>query len=106
MSPMKIAIFYKRNKLCRLSESNVNVTIFDQESESVNGVKSLFFEENSVKNALLFLSNESIDMIYVSEIDDETGNRIREDGIAIKTAHMLLQDKLFNTLSLSCGKCD
>lgn len=23
-------------------------------------------------------------MIYVSEIDDETGNRIREDGIAIK----------------------
>lgn len=95
---MKIAIFYENDKLSYLMGKKTKISIFDMQDEMVNGVENITIEPSTMDQLMIALKGKYIDEVYVSEIDRESRNKLTAEGIKIKTAHMLRNDKLFNSL--------
>lgn len=95
---MKIAVFYENDKLSYLMGKKSRISIFDVQDDRVNGVENIKIEANSMDQMLSVLKEKSIDEVYVSEINNECENKFKAIGIKIKTAPMLRDDKLFNSL--------
>ncbi len=95
---MKIAIFYENDKLSYLMGKKSRISIFDVQGDRVNGVENLKIETDSMDKMLGALKGKHIDEVYVSEMDNECKDKLSAAGIKIKTASMLINDKLFNSL--------
>lgn len=97
---MKIAIFYKNNRLSYPTGEKIKISIFDIQNEIVNGVENMTIEPGTMDQLLVALKEKNIDEVCVSEIDEESRNKLTAEGIKIKTADMLRNDKLFNSLHI------
>ncbi len=95
---MKIAIFYENNRLSYPTRKKMKISIFDIQNEIVNGVENITIEPGTMDQLLVALKEKNIDEVYISEIDDESRNKLTTEGIKVKTADMLRNDKLFNSL--------
>lgn len=95
---MKIAIFYENDRLSYLMGKKSRISIFDVQDDRVNGVENIKIETDSIDTMLTVLKGKQIDEVYVSEMDNECKNQLIAAGIKIKTAPMLINNKLFNSL--------
>ena len=98
---MKVAIFIKNNELTALHEEKIRVVIFNMENDKVVGVENITLEEQYKDSIVNWLSNKSINQVYLSEIDEQTHQKISLKGIRVKTYETLKNDKLYNSLALS-----
>ena len=98
---MKVAIFIKNNELTALHEEKIRVVIFNMENDKVVGVENITLEEQYKDSIVNWLSNKSINQVYLSEIDEQTHQKISLKGIRVKTDETLKNDKLYNSLALS-----
>ncbi len=71
------------------------------QNEKVVAVENNIFENRTPDSILSWLYHKAINQIYLSEIDDEMYDKIKSTGVHIKTAQMLKDEKLYNTLALS-----
>ncbi|GEM_PF-4775111 len=101
---MKVAIFIKNNELTVLHEENVHVIIFNLKDDKVIGVKNIVLEKQTNDFIVNWLIRNSIDQIYISEINDQILQVIKSKGVEIKTLESLENDKLYNTLAFSSFK--
>lgn len=101
---MKVAIFIKNNELTVLHEENVHVIIFNMKDDKVIGVNNIVLEKQTNDSIVYWLIRNSINQIYISEINDQTLQRVKSKGIEVKTLESLENDKLYNTLALSSFK--
>ena len=101
---MKVAIFLKNNKLTVLHEEKVHVVIFNIEKDKVIGVENTILEEQNKESIVSWLYHQSINQIYLSEIDEQIHHKINSQGIRVKTLETLKNDKLYNSLALSSHK--
>ncbi len=101
---MKVAIFIKNNELTVLHEENAHVIIFNLKDDKVIGVKNIVLEKQTNDFIVNWLIRNSIDQIYISEINDQILQRIKSKGVEIKTLESLKNDKLYNTLAFSSFK--
>ena len=97
---MKIAIFIKKNELTVLHEEKAHVVIFNIEEDKVVGVENISLEEQDKKSIENWLKHKSINRIYLSEIDNQTHQKLNSKGIKVKTLESLENDKLFKSLAL------
>lgn len=97
----KIAIFIKNNELTDLHEDIIRVVIFNMDKDKVVGVENTTLEQQNKESIVNWLSNKSINQIYLSEIDEQTQQKINLKGIRVKTFETLKNDKLYNSLALS-----
>lgn len=98
---MKVAIFIKNNELTALHEDMIRVVIFNMEKDKVVGVENTTIELQNKESIVNWLSNKSINQIYLSEIDEQTHHKINLKGIRVKTFETLKNDKFYNSLALS-----
>lgn len=98
---MKVAIFLKNNQLSALHEKSLNVVIFNIEKEKVVGVENKILEKQTNDSIVNWLHQNSINQIYVSEIDEQTHHKVNSKNVRVKTQENLENDKLYNTLALS-----
>lgn len=101
---MKVAIFIKNNELTALHEEKIRVIIFNMEKDKVVGVENTTLEEQNKESIVNWLNQNSINQIYLSEIDDQIHHKIDSHGISVKTHETLKNDKLYNSLALSSLK--
>jgi predicted Fe-Mo cluster-binding NifX family protein len=101
---MKVAIFLKNNELTVLHEEKVHVVIFNIEKDKVIGVENTILEEQNKESIVSWLYHQSINQIYLSEIDEQIHHKINSQGIRVKTLETLKNDKLYNSLALSSHK--
>ena len=97
---MKVAIFIKKNELTVLHEEKVYVVIFNIEEDKVVGVENINLEEHNQKSIENWLKQKSINQIYLSEIDDHTHQKLKLNGIKVRTLDTLENDQLFKRLAL------
>ncbi|MCE5206400.1 MAG: hypothetical protein LLF80_09900 [Porphyromonadaceae bacterium] len=97
------AILVSKDKLTNLHGENKILVIFDLEASKVIGVETIALKKMNMPTEvlLLYLRRIYINVIYVSTMDEETKNKFIYYGIEVKTASMLENDKLLNTLYLS-----
>jgi hypothetical protein len=97
------AIFFSKDKLTHLRNENKILVIFDLEFNRVVGVETITVKkiDMPMEEFLLYLRRIYINVVYVSTMDEETKNKFIYYGIEVKTASMLENDKLLNTLYLS-----
>lgn len=97
------AIFVSQDKLTNLHNENKILVIFDLEANRVVGVETIALKKMDMPTEvfLLYLRRIYINVVYVSTIDKETKDKFIKYGIEVKTASMLQNDKLLNTLYLS-----
>jgi hypothetical protein len=97
------AIFFSKDKLTHLRNEDKILVIFDLEFNRVVGVETIAVKkiDMPMEEFLLYLRRIYINVVYVSTMDGETRNKFIEYGIEVKTAPMLENDKLLNTLYLS-----
>lgn len=98
---MKIAILLNNNVITALHEKKVQVVIFNMEKEKVVGVENTILEGQTKDSIVNWLHQNSINQIYLSEIDEQTQHKINSKGIRVRTLENLENDKLFNSLALS-----
>ena len=98
---MKVAVFIKNNELTVLHEDKVQVVIFNMLNDRVIAVENISLEKQTPDSTLNWLYHKAINQIYLSEIEDEMYDKIKSTGVLIRTAEMLKDDKLYNTLALS-----
>lgn len=101
---MKVAIFIKDNELTALHEEKIRVVIFNMEKDKVVGVENTTLEEQNKESIVNWLKQNSINQIYLSEIDDQIHHKLDSHGIRVKTYETLKNDKLYNSLALSSIK--
>lgn len=77
---MKVAIFIKNNELTVLHEENVHVIIFNLKDDKVIGVKNIVLEKQTNDSIVYWLILNSINQIYISEINDQTLQRVKSKG--------------------------
>ena len=97
---MKVAIFINKNELTTIHEEKVCVVIFDIEDDKVVGVENINLEEHNKKSIENWLKQKSINQIYLSEIDNQTHQKLKLNGIKVRTLDTLENDKLFKSLAL------
>jgi len=97
------AILVSKDKLTNLHGENKILVIFDLKASKVIGVETIALKKMNMPTEvlLLYLRRIYINVIYVSTMDEETKNKFIYYGIEVKTASMLEDDKLLNTLYLS-----
>lgn len=97
------AIFFSKDKLTHLRNEDKILVIFDLEFNRVVGVETITVKkiDMPMEEFLLYLRRIYINVVYVSTMDEETKNKFIYYGIEVKTASMLENDKLLNTLYLS-----
>ena len=97
---MKVAIFIKNNELTTIHEEKVCVVIFDIEDDKVVGVENIDLKEHDKKSIENWLKQKAINRIYLSQIDDHTHEKLKLNGIKVRTLDKLENDKLFKRLGL------
>ena len=97
---MKVAIFINKNELTTIHEEKVCVVIFDIEDDKVVGVENINLEEHNKKSIENWLKQKSINQIYLSEIYNQTHQKLKLNGIKVRTLDTLENDKLFKRLAL------
>lgn len=97
---MKVAIFINKNELTTIHEEKVCVVIFDIEDDKVVGVENINLEEHNKKSIENWLKQKAINRIYLSQIDDHTHEKLKLNGIKVRTLDKLENDKLFKRLGL------
>ena len=97
---MKVAIFINKNELTTIHEEKVCVVIFDIEDDKVVGVENINLEEHNKKSIENWLKQKSINQIYLSEIDNQTHQKLKLNGIKVRTLDTLENDKLFKISAL------
>lgn len=97
------AILVSKDKLTNLLGENKILVIFDLEANRVIGVETIALKKMNMPTEvfLLYLRRIYIDVVYVSTMDEKTKNKFIHYGIEVKTASMLENDKLLNTLYLT-----
>ena len=97
---MKIAIFIKKNELTVLHEEKAHVVIFNIEEDKVVGVENINLEEHNKKSIENWLKQKSINRIYLSEIDNQTLQKLKINGVKVSTLDTIENDRLFQRLGL------
>lgn len=97
---MKVAVFINKNELTTIHKEKVCVVIFDIEEDKVVGVENINLEEHNKKSIEEWLKNKSINRIYLSEIDNKTLEKLKINGIKVRTLDTIENDKLFKRLGL------
>lgn len=97
---MKVAIFINKNELTAIYKEKVCVVIFDIEEDKVVGVENINLEEHNKKSIEEWLKNNSINRIYLSEIDNKTLEKLKINGIKVRTLDTIENDRLFKRLGL------
>ena len=97
---MKVAIFINKNELTTIHEEKVCVVIFDIEDDKVVGVENIDLKEHDKKSIENWLKQKAINRIYLSEIDNQTHQKLKLNGIKVRTLDTLENDKLFKSLAL------
>ena len=97
---MKVAIFINKNELTTIHEEKVCVVIFDIEDDKVVGVENIDLKEHDKKSIENWLKQKAINRIYLSQIDDHTHEKLKLNGIKVRTLDKLENDKLFKRLAL------
>ena len=97
---MKVAIFINKNELTTIHEEKVCVVIFDIEDDKVVGVENIDLEEHNKKSIENWLKQKAINRIYLSQTDDHTHEKLKLNGIKVRTLDKLENDKLFKRLGL------
>lgn len=97
---MKVAIFINKNELTTIHEEKVCVVIFDIEDDKVVGVENIDLKEHDKKSIENWLKQKAINRIYLSQIDDHTHEKLKLNGIKVRTLDKLENDKLFKRLGL------
>lgn len=97
---MKVAIFINKNELTTIHEEKVCVVIFDIEDDKVVGVENIDLKEHNKKSIENWLKQKAINRIYLSQIDDHTHEKLKLNGIKVRTLDKLENDKLFKRLGL------
>lgn len=97
---MKVAIFINKNELTTLHEENVCVVVFDIEEDKVVGVENINLEEHNKKSIENWLKQKSINRIYLSEIDNQTLQKLKVNGVKVKTLDTIENDRLYQRLGL------
>lgn len=97
---MKVAIFINKNELTTIHEEKVCVVIFDIEDDKVVGVENIDLKEHDKKSIENWLKQKAINRIYLSQIDDHTHEKLKLNGIKVRTLDTLENDKLFKRLAL------
>lgn len=97
---MKVAIFINKNELTTIHEEKVCVVIFDIEDDKVVGVENIDLKEHDKKSIENWLKQKAINRIYLSQIDDHTHEKLKLNGIKVRTLDKLEYDKLFKRLGL------
>ncbi|NLA62920.1 MAG: hypothetical protein GX857_06795, partial [Bacteroidales bacterium] len=64
------------------------------------GVENINLEEHNKKSIEEWLKNKSINRIYLSEIDNKTLEKLKINGIKVRTLDTIENDKLFKRLGL------
>lgn len=97
------AFFISGEKLTNIDSKKKILVIFDTNRDMVVGVETINMDDKfvSVEELLLFLQKKYIRVIYVSEMDNERENLFSKFGVSVKTAVMLKDDRLFNSLYFS-----
>lgn len=98
---MRIAVLLKNNGLTALYEEKVQVVIFNIQIDKVVGVENIILEKQTNDSIINWLHQKFINQIYVSEIDEQTYQKVNSKGIRVRTLENLENDKLYNTLALS-----
>ena len=97
---MKVAIFIKKNELTVLHEKKARVVIFNIKEDKVVGVENIILENQNNDSIVSLLHSNSINQIYLSDIDDHSHQKLTSKGIKVKTLESLKDDKLFRSLAL------
>lgn len=97
---MKVAIFINKNELTTIHEEKVCVVIFDIEDDKVVGVENIDLKEHDKKSIENWLKQKAINRIYLSQTDDHTHEKLKLNGIKVRTLDKLENDKLFKRLGL------
>ena len=97
---MKVAIFIKKNELTVLHEEKAHVVVFNIEEDKVVGVENITLESQNNDSIVNWLKLNSINLIYLSAIDDYSHQKLKSKGVKVKTIESLENDKLFKSLSL------
>lgn len=97
---MKVAIFINKNELTTIHEEKVCVVIFDIEDDKVVGVENIDLKEHDKRSIENWLKQKAINRIYLSQIDDHTHEKLKLNGIKVRTLDKLENDKLFKRLGL------
>lgn len=98
---MKIAIFFEKDRLSHFNDKNSKILIFDVENEKVKGVETIEPSAELCKDRLSCLEKKGVTQVYLSIIDDTLQEDLLRFDIRAKTASMLQNDKLFNSLYIS-----
>lgn len=64
------------------------------------GVENINLEEHNKKSIEEWLKNKSINRIYLSEIDNKTLEKLKINGIKVRTLDTIENDRLFKRLGL------
>jgi len=90
-------------RLTNIENEKETLVIFDVNNDMVIGVETIHIKDKfvSTEELLLFLQRKYIRVIYVSEMDNKTEALFLKFGMVVKTAGMLENDRLFNSLYLS-----
>ena len=97
---MKVAIFINKNELTVLHEEKARVVIFNIKEEKVVGVENIILEDQKNDSIVNLLHSNSINQIYLSDIDDYSYHKLTAKGIKVKTLESLENDELFRSLAL------
>ena len=97
---MKVAIFINKNELTTIHEEKVCVVIFDIEDDKVVGVENIDLKEHDKKSIENWLKQKAINRIYLSQTDNQTHQKLKLNGIKVRTLDTLENDKLFKRLAL------
>lgn len=95
---MRIAIFFEKDKLCHFNNKNGKMLIFDRKEEQVIGVETMELDTKTKNERLLMLKEKEVNEIYLSVADETLKRSLSKLDIEVKTASMLENDKLFNSL--------
>ena len=97
---MKVAVFINKNELTTIHEEKVCVVIFDIEDDKVVGVENIDLKEHDNKSIENWLKQKAINRIYLSQIDDHTHEKLKINGVNVRTLDTIENDKLFQRLGL------
>lgn len=97
---MKVAIFINKNELTVLHEEKARVVVFNIKEEKVVGVENIILEDQNNDSIVNLLHSNSINQIYLSDIDDYSYHKLTAKGIKVKTLESLENDELFRSLAL------